>query len=347
MSKVLILGFFDFEKLDTGGQPVKTRELYYLLCNEYGEANVEFIETKGWKKNPLRLVLELYKKTKKCSALIMLPAHNGVEIFGRIFAFIKKATGKKIFYDVIGGWLTDKLGKEPRLLKLLKRFDGVWVETTSMKTGLNNLGMDNVTVIPNFKRLSPIDPNELNFSVKPPFKLCTFSRINREKGIEDAINAVKTINKQKGETVFTLDIYGQIYGPYAQHFEELRKAFPDYISYKGCVSPSVSVETLKDYFALLFPTHYYTEGIPGTVIDAYAAGVPVIAPLWLNYKDVFEDGVTGWGYEFDNYKEFLKLLERVADNPKEFAKMKSSARDFFERFTPDSAFRKIKQNINI
>jgi hypothetical protein len=54
---------------------------------------------------------------------------------------------------------------------------------------------------------------------------------------------------------------------------------------------------LKDYFALLFPTHFYTEGIPGTVIDAYAAGIPVISAKWESYSDVIDEGVTGIGYK--------------------------------------------------
>lgn len=32
----------------------------------------------------------------------------------------------------------------------------------------------------------------------------------REKGIEDVVNAVRTINENKGFIAFTLDIYGQI-----------------------------------------------------------------------------------------------------------------------------------------
>lgn len=345
MPKVLIVGFFDFEKLDTGGQPVKTRELYTLLCEKYDDENIYIIETKGWKKKPLNLLLDFYKKTKLCDIFIMLPAHNGVGVFGRIFAFIKKKTGKKIFYDVIGGWLSEKLEKEPKLKRVLKHFDGIWVETSSMKKGLNDLGLDNVVVIPNFKTLTPLKEEQLVIQDTPPFKLCTFSRVIKEKGIEDAINAVKNINHKNEKVIYTLDIYGQIPESYKQRFEDLQSDFPEYISYKGCVSPSSSVEILKDYFALLFPTHYYTEGVPGTLIDAYAAGVPVIAPLWLNYKDVFEDGITGWGYEFDNYDEFLKILDKVSKEPQEFVKMKAAALNYYNKFTDKNAFNIIKKMV--
>ena len=52
--------------------------------------------------------------------------------------------------------------------------------------------------------------------------------------------------------------------------ETLRKKFPDYISYCGLISFEKSVETLKEYFALLLPTYYEGEGFAGTLIGAYS-----------------------------------------------------------------------------
>lgn len=58
----------------------------------------------------------------------------------------------------------------------------------------------------------------------------------------------------------------------------------------------------------MFPTHFYTEGIPGTIIDAYAAGVPVISAKWESFDDVIEDYVTGIGYEFNNINDLKRKL---------------------------------------
>ena len=57
---------------------------------------------------------------------------------------------------------------------------------------------------------------------------------------------------------------------------------------------------MKYYFALLFPTRFYTEGIPGTILDAYAAGIPVICSRWESCADVVDDGVTGITYPFED-----------------------------------------------
>ncbi|MFR3494185.1 MAG: glycosyltransferase [Blautia sp.] len=55
---------------------------------------------------------------------------------------------------------------------------------------------------------------------------------------------------------------------------------PQYIRYKGMVPFNQSTEVLKNYDALLFPTYYEGEGFAGTIIDAFAAGLPVIASDW-------------------------------------------------------------------
>ena len=95
----------------------------------------------------------------------------------------------------------------------------------------------------------------------------------KEKGIETAVNIITEVNDRLGYIAYSLDIYGQVDTSQVEWFENLKKQLPDYICYCGCVDANRSVEVLQKYFALLFPTHFYTEGIPGTIIDAYAAGM--------------------------------------------------------------------------
>ena len=153
---------------------------------------------------------------------------------------------------------------------------------------------------------------DLVYSSGEPYKLCTFSRVMKEKGIEDAVNAVKAVNTEAGRTIYTLDIYGQIDSGQAQWFENLQTTFPDYINYRGIVDYDKSVDVLKNYFILLFPTRFYTEGIPGTIIDAYAAGIPVIASKWESYSDIINDR-TGIGYDFDSENGLTENLLQAAN----------------------------------
>ena len=132
----------------------------------------------------------------------------------------------------------------------------------------------------------------------------------KEKGIEDAVNAVKAVNDVIGRTVYTLDIYGQIDKEQTGWFAKLQTKFPGYVKYKGLVPFDKTTEVLKDYFLLLFPTKFYTEGIPGTVIDAYAAGVPVVCSKWQSFADLVDDTV-GYGYEFSSGVALENLLKKI------------------------------------
>lgn len=146
----------------------------------------------------------------------------------------------------------------------------------------------------------------------------------KEKGIEDAVNAVEEINKKYGETIFTLDIYGQIDSMQTEWFELLQSRFSKDISYKGLVPFDKSTDILKNYYALLFPTRFYTEGIPGTIIDAYASGVPVISAKWESFNDLVNEKIVGYGYTFGNYNELIKCLSIAMENSYKWNQMKKN-----------------------
>ena len=77
----------------------------------------------------------------------------------------------------------------------------------------------------------------------------------------------------------------------------------------SCCAPcsTACLEVLKDYFALLFPTRFYTEGIPGTILDAYAAGLPIISAKWLNFNDILDDTVC-LSYDFEDTDKLKEIL---------------------------------------
>ena len=109
-------------------------------------------------------------------------------------------------YVVIGGWLPQLLERNNLLTIKLKKFDGIYVETHFMIKALQKLGLQNIRYLPNFKRLDILKEDQLVYCTSEPYKLCTFSRVIKEKGIEDAINSVKSINDNLGRIVYTLDI---------------------------------------------------------------------------------------------------------------------------------------------
>lgn len=338
--KILLIGSFDFDKLDTGGQPVKSRELFWALAEKYGKESISYLETPRWKHHPITTFFKTLSLSKKSDIIIMLPAHNGVKVFSRILAFVKRRYSKKIYYDVIGGWLNEMLDNKPRLIKSLQKFDCVFVETESMKLGLDEKGI-RCKVVPNFKRLEPISISDKPLVSKPPFNLCIFSRITEMKGIGEAIETIRLVNEL--EPLYTLDIYGPIDESYKEKFFKIVDYSKDFVNYKGCASPNESVAVLKDYFALLFPTKFYTEGVPGTIIDAYFSGVPVISSKWLNFHDVIIEGKTGFGFTFGEFTELKDLLIKIANEPSLINEMRTNCLNISSKYTPASAIGILEQ----
>ena len=183
----------------------------------------------------------------------------------------------------------------------------------------------------NFKRLCPV---EKVGALHSPVRICYFSRIIEQKGIEDAVNAVNTINMNGERCIF--DIYGPIVDEYAERFDKLQQGFSEGISYKGKINPMMSINILKDYDLQIFPTRYRTEGIPGSIIDSYFAGVPVLVSRWNSYSDVVKERTTGISYEFGDLNDLILQLDSLLNEPNLLQSMKEECIKESKKYTPRS-----------
>ena len=101
----------------------------------------------------------------------------------------------------------------------------------------------------------------------------------------------------------------------------------------------------KKYFALLFPTHYEGEGFAGTLIDAYSAGVPVIASEW-KYNSEVVNGDVGYIYSTGNHTEFVALLREIAENPTMLLGKKRNCLMEAEKYKVDKAIMILIDHLN-
>ena len=229
-----------------------------------------------------------------CSNIIILPAENGLRYIAPYLLFFNCFFNRSLHYDVIGGWLPEFIKNKPLLTKCLKGFSTIYVETKRMKIALEEQGFDNVMVIPNCKNLIIVD-NLLSYNTLPNEKItfATFSRVMKAKGIEDAVIAIRKANNFKGSNVFHLDVYGFVEPQEYEWFNSLQELYRSEMTYKGSVAFEQSTAILQNYYGLLFPTYYSGEGFAGTLIDAYAAGLPVIASDWKYNSEIIENGKDG------------------------------------------------------
>ena len=323
-----ICGPFDFEEKSTGGQSVKTREFYYAFFEKVGKEKIVILESTGYKINPIGFTVKLIKMLKQCEHTIILPAQNGIRVLAPLCNCFR---GKgKLHYCVIGGWLPQLVKEHKKLLNDISKFNTVLVETTIMKKRLEKAGLSNIYHLRNLKRIHPVEKVE---NCHEPVKLCFFSRVMREKGIEDAVEAVNALNTKERKCIF--DIYGPVVEEYREDFEKLKQKFGTDIRYKGIAKPENSVKILQNYDLQLFPTRYRTEGVPGSIIDSYFSAVPVIASRWDGFEDVVKDGVTGIGFELGNTEELVEYLERLIEDKILINSMKKKCIKEAEKYTSE------------
>ena len=336
--KISVIGHFAYGKTFLDGQTVKTKIFTEELKNKLGEEQVLTFDTHGGWKSLIKAPLQVLSALRKSENILIFPAHNGLRVYAPLLSFFRFFFKKrKLHYVVIGGWLPDFLKKRKALSNTLKKFDAIYVETSTMCRALSAQGFANVSVIPNCKRLNVLSSDNLVYTLNAPYKLCTFSRVMKKKGMGDAIAAISRVNESIGQHFFSLDIYGPVDESEIDWFNSLSSSFPEYVKYCGPVPFDKSVEVLKDYFALLFPTRFYTEGVPGTIIDAYTAGIPVISARWESFADVVDDGVTGVSYEFENVDDLTARLFEIANDPSIINSKKPACIKKAAEFTPESA----------
>jgi glycosyltransferase involved in cell wall biosynthesis len=347
LNKIGICGNFGAGINTNNGQTIKSIILKSELAKVIGENQINTVDSYNWKENPLKLFLSCLKLIITSKTIIIMPAHNGLKIFLPLFIVLNIIWKRKIHYVVIGGWLPDYIKEKRYLMKYLKQVDGIHVETLSMMERLKKHGLKRIYYMPNFKRLEYLSEDGLVYPNGLPYKLCTFSRVTKEKGIEEAIIAVTEINKKYNKTVYTLDIYGPLDDNFMERFNQILSNSGSYISYKGIVPYDKSVEILKNYYLLLFPTYYQGEGFAGTLLDSLASGVPIIGSNWRYNSEIIKSGVVGEIYDLNKDGDLIEKLEKAIENPDIILNMKINCLDEYEKYEPSNVISTFLKRINL
>ena len=345
MKRVAVIGHFGERENLLNGQTIKTKIITSELQNQLGTNEVLRIDTHGGFIKHIILPFQIIYALSIAKNIIIFPAHNGVRIISPLLFGFNLVFRRRLHYVVIGGWLPELVKQKKYLKKVLRRFYGIYVETKSMESILLSQGFHNIFIMPNCKNLRILRRDEMPFHTDMPFKFCTFSRVMKEKGIEDACEVVRKINESYGKRVCILDIYGQIEPNQENWFLNIKKHFLDDITYCGIVPYDKSTEVLSDYYALLFPTYYDGEGFAGTIIDSFAAGVPVVASDWKYNNEIVNDGKTGILYRTRDNEELMQKIVNIINDVESWNSMKYNCIEQAKEYLPSKCIKILVDHI--
>ncbi len=129
-------------------------------------------------------------------------------------------------------------------------------------------------------------------------------QVRQYKGIHELVEAAERLDN--GATV---DVYGPLFDDLpADLFEGRRRVF-----YKGFLKHEDVVPTMRQYDAFVLPTKATTEGYPGAILEAYAAGLPVIASACGAIPEIVDE-TSGLLVEPKDVEALYQAMKRLCED---------------------------------
>lgn len=338
--KFLVLGYFGYLDNQLDGQTIKTRNVYELLKSKESEIGiVRYFDTQQFQKSKFS-IFKLINEIFLCKKLIYLPAHNNLQYLFPVIYFICKFKKIDIYYIVVGGWLADFLKYKKLHVSLLKKIKVVFPETELLKNNLvSQYEFKNVLKFPNFRIHSFVPAFNDNLKI---FKIVFMARINRMKGLDTIFNLAEYLEKHHFEDRhIEIDFYGPIDKDDEEYFSSKLKTYSN-ANYKGILEPNNIYNTLEQYDVLVLPTKYYTEGFPGSILDAFTSGIPVVVTNWKHASEFVSHNSTGFIIPFENgEKDFIEAILKLYTDKELLKSMKYQAYEKSKEYSFTGAWEKI------
>lgn len=325
--KVIFVGSLAINKDVGDGETIKNR-LFSQRFQELFE-KVVLIDTYQWDKHPLvllKLLLSLFLLIFGYRLVISTCPVSANRLL-RISQYLSKFS--KQYYWVIGGNLQDYMKAGIVHVNRFASLSGIYVEGNRMKLELEALGLTNVYVVPNAKRIDYIP--HVKTQIGDSFKFVFFSRITKAKGCQLIFDAIEKL-LQEGYTKFSVTFYGKIDSEYENEFYHSLK-LASIAQFGGLLDISLpsSYDVLAKYDVMLFPTIWHGEGFPGTIIDAFVCGMPTIASRWNFNEDLLDEklGILIPPHDADAlYRAMKQCLDERENLKTKYCNIQSRAKEY-------------------
>lgn len=241
----------------------------------------------------------------------------------------------RIIYWGIGGAFSAKIRAGVFDRKYLAPLHKIIVEGNKMKQELADAGLHNVSVMPNFKTIQSLPDIKKYDDGKIHFLF--ISRIMPQKGADYILQCARHLNESGFEDRYIIDFYGTIDGEYSVSYGEQLAKLPN-VDYCGSIDLRnwSNFGVLARYHFMLFPTYWHGEGFPGVVIDAYIAGVPIIASDWNFNEEFVANGRTGIIIPAHSVEDLYRAMAEVIDGRYDIAAMSSACRERLPMYDVDN-----------
>lgn len=327
--KVLLIGTADLTGEKIGGQLEKTRLVHKFLRKEEG-MDIEFINMMNDGRG-LGLITKVINKYRKNDCVVVITSSRGTRMLSTIFSILYLIKKKPIVYLIVGNQ-QDLLKSFSKMKR--RSIAKVYFEVDTMQDELRdkyNVGY--------FSNCKEIHVNDGSVDQSKPLKICYYSEVSKRKGFDLLIDALDEVNKDFHK--YTLDVYGF----FSSDENDMRKLLNsrEYADFKGTIKRELSQNTLSQYCFMVFPSRHKQEGVPGAIVDAYEAGLPVISSNVGFLPQVVKNEQTGFLFEEEG--QLVNLLEEAYTNSDMVDRFRMNALEEAKKYDIKESIKKLHTDL--
>ena len=253
---------------------------------------------------------------------------------------IKKCFSKRLKFSciIIAGSFINKLKQGDKgLKKTLFLADLVTVETQTLKKEMNALGFENAYYLPNYKVLTGLTNDQKHDYSTEALRFVYMSSLRNVKGLRTMIEAFSNLLEKHPAAI--LDIYGPIKNDFDLSVLDGIKENKS-INYRGVIENKDVVEKLSQYDVFVFPSECKTEGFPAVLVDAQAAGLPVIASDIQFNCEIIADRKNGFIFKAGDVEALTDCFLLCFNNAEKMMEMAECNRENVKIYDRDTVVQK-------
>jgi glycosyltransferase involved in cell wall biosynthesis len=165
-------------------------------------------------------------------------------------------------------------------------------------------------------------PNDEGLTKKDnPIKFIYIGRLDPVKGVDIVIRALRLIPEENLE----FHIYGIAQNADAlKYLKQLKRlaANDSRVIFMTVISNEQIIPTLRRYHFLVVPSRWLETG-PLVILEAFAAGIPVLGSALGGISELVEDGVNGLLARHDSVKAWSKQIQKICKDKSCLKKLSS------------------------
>jgi glycosyltransferase involved in cell wall biosynthesis len=121
----------------------------------------------------------------------------------------------------------------------------------------------------------------------------------------------------------------------------LESSAPQEVSFTGALPREQVVQRMKSARLLVVPSTWY-EGFPMVVAEAFACGLPVIAPRLGGFPEIVRHGENGFLFQSGDAEDLMRIVREALCDTVDLPALSAQARrDYETAYSPEANFRQL------